>query len=159
MFYRSKRMGRKGRPFVCYKFRTMVADADFLKEGLRHLNERHGPFFKISGDPRITRLGRWLRKYSLDEVPQLWNVLKGDMSLVGPRPHPLDDYRQYHLEHLRRLDVEPGLTGLWQVTARQDPSFETNMALDLRYIETWNVWLDLKILWRTVGAVLEGEGQ
>ncbi|MEK7407508.1 MAG: sugar transferase [Acidobacteriota bacterium] len=159
ILYPSKRVGKKGRTFVCYKFRSMVPDADFLKESLRHLNERDGPFFKISCDPRITRLGRSLRKYSLDELPQLWNVLKGDMSLVGPRPHPLDDYEQYHLEHLRRLDVKPGLTGLWQVTARQDPSFQENMALDLQYIQNWDVWLDLRILWRTVGAVLEGAGK
>jgi exopolysaccharide biosynthesis polyprenyl glycosylphosphotransferase len=156
--YRSPRVGKKGRKFICYKFRTMVSNADALKGELRHRNERNGPFFKISSDPRITRLGRWLRKYSLDEVPQLWNVFKGDMSLVGPRPHPLDDYEQYDLEHLRRLDVRPGITGLWQVTARQDPSFETNMALDLEYIEHWDLWLDIKILLRTIPAALSGTG-
>src|SRR5208283_437128 len=103
-----------------------------------------GPFFKISCDPRITRSGRFLRKYSLDELPQFWNVLKGDMSLVGPRPHPLDDFQRYDLDHLRRLEVRPGITGLWQVTARKDPSFQTNMRLDLQYIEGWSVWLDVK---------------
>jgi lipopolysaccharide/colanic/teichoic acid biosynthesis glycosyltransferase len=104
-------------------------------------------------DPRITRCGRWLRKFSIDEVPQLVNVLLGDMSLVGPRPHPLDDYERYTIEHLRRLDVKPGVTGLWQVTARRDPSFETSMALDLEYIENWSLKLDLKILMRTVQEV------
>jgi exopolysaccharide biosynthesis polyprenyl glycosylphosphotransferase len=157
--YRSWRMGRKGRKFLCCKFRTMVANADQIKDSLRHLNERDGPFFKITNDPRLIRIGRFLRRHSLDELPQLWNVLKGDMSLVGPRPHPLDDYEQYNLEHLRRLDVKPGLTGLWQVTARRDPSFERNMALDLEYIENWNLWLDLKILARTLPVVLGGDGQ
>ena len=123
-FYSASRVGRKGRLFTCYKLRTMGGqDADFQKERLRHLNERNGPFFKIADDPRVTRLGRWLRKYSFDELPQLWNVIKGDMSLVGPRPHPLDDYKQYDLDHLRRLDVRPGVTGLWQVTARRESSF------------------------------------
>lgn len=159
VFYRSRRVGRKAREFACYKFRTMVADAEARKDGLRHLNERRGPFFKISNDPRLTSLGKLLRKYSLDELPQLWNVLSGEMSLVGPRPHPVDDYRQYTLDCLRRLDVTPGLTGLWQVSARRDPSFERNLALDLEYIETWNLWLDLKILLRTAAVVARGEGQ
>jgi lipopolysaccharide/colanic/teichoic acid biosynthesis glycosyltransferase len=159
VFYRSRRVGRKAREFTCYKFRTMVADAEARKDDVRHLNERHGPFFKISNDPRLTRFGKFLRRYSLDELPQLWNVLQGQMSLVGPRPHPVDDYRQYTLDCLRRLDVTPGLTGLWQVSARRDPSFERNLALDLEYIETWNLWLDLKILLRTAGVVAKGEGQ
>jgi len=122
----------------------MVVGADEQKDELRNGNERNGPFFKLADDPRVTPLGRWLRKLSLDEIPQLWNVLRGDMSLVGPRPHPVDDYERYNIEHLRRLDVKPGLTGLWQVTARRDPSFDTNMALDLEYIENWSLWLDLK---------------
>ncbi len=159
VFHRSIRIGRKGRNFFCYKFRSMVANAEALKYGLRHLNERRGPTFKISNDPRITSVGCWLRKYSLDELPQLWNVLKGEMSLVGPRPHPVVDYEQYTLEHLRRLDVTPGLTGLWQISARRDPSFKRNMGLDLEYIENWDLWLDLKILLRTVPAVLRGQGQ
>jgi lipopolysaccharide/colanic/teichoic acid biosynthesis glycosyltransferase len=136
----------------------MVSNADDLKESLRSRNEREGPFFKIGDDPRVTRAGKFLRKYSFDEVPQLWNVLVGDMSLVGPRPHPLDDYRQYSLEHFRRLDVKPGITGLWQVTARQDPSFETNMGLDVEYIENWSLWFDLRILARTIPAILRAEG-
>lgn len=157
-FYRSQRVGKKGRKFVCYKFRTMVLNADAVKHELRHLNEREGPTFKITNDPRITPLGRFLRKYSLDELPQLWNVFTGDMSLVGPRPHPLDDYAQYDLEHLRRLDVKPGITGLWQVKARQDPSFDTNMHLDLEYIEKWNLWVDLTILLKTIPILLRGSG-
>lgn len=156
--YSSQRVGRKGRKFTCYKFRTMNPDADQIKDQLRHLNERRGPTFKITNDPRITRLGRFLRKYSLDELPQLWNVLKGEMSLVGPRPHPLDDYRQYELDHLRRLDVKPGITGLWQVTARRHPSFDANMRLDLDYIEQWSLWLDLKIFCKTLQELACGSG-
>jgi exopolysaccharide biosynthesis polyprenyl glycosylphosphotransferase len=156
--YSSRRVGRKGRIFTCYKLRTMVVDADQLKDSLRQYNERQGPFFKIADDPRITRVGRILRKYSLDELPQLWNVFKGDMSLVGPRPHPIDDFERYNLEHLRRLEVKPGLTGLWQVTARRDPSFDKNLALDLQYIETWSLGLDVRILLNTIPAVVRGEG-
>lgn len=156
--YRSLRIGKRGRPFICYKFRTMAVNADAMKPQLRPLNERQGPFFKLKNDPRVTRLGKWLRKYSLDELPQFWNVLHGDMSLVGPRPHPTDDYERYSLDHLRRLDVTPGITGMWQVTARQDPSFDTNMALDLEYIENWGIWTDLKILLKTIPAVLRGVG-
>ena len=158
LLYVADRVGFKGKTFRCYKLRTMVADADLQKAKLRNANERNGPFFKMENDPRITRMGRWLRKYSLDELPQLWNVLRGDMSLVGPRPHPVDDYERYSVEHLRRLDVSPGLTGLWQVTARSDPSFETNMARDLEYIENWSLGLDLSILVKTIPAVLRAEG-
>jgi exopolysaccharide biosynthesis polyprenyl glycosylphosphotransferase len=159
VFYGARRIGKKGRPFTFYKLRTMVANADALKDHLRDRNERQGPCFKITDDPRVTRIGRHLRKYSLDELPQFWNVLKGDMSLVGPRPHPVDDYEQYTVEDLRRLEVKPGITGLWQVYARQDPSFETNMRLDLEYIEHWNIWLDLKLLASTLPKVLEGAGR
>jgi exopolysaccharide biosynthesis polyprenyl glycosylphosphotransferase len=158
-FYPADRIGLKGKKFRCYKLRTMVADADCHKEQLRATNERQGPFFKMENDPRVTRIGRWLRKSSLDELPQLWNVLRGEMTLVGPRPHPVDDYKLYSIEHLRRLDVTPGLTGLWQVTSRNDASFETNMALDLEYIENWSVGLDLKIMLRTIPAVLRAEGR
>jgi lipopolysaccharide/colanic/teichoic acid biosynthesis glycosyltransferase len=158
VIYPSLRVGKKGRRFVCYKFRTMVSGADEFKDNLRGLNQRRGPFFKIADDPRVTRLGRFLRKYSLDELPQFWNVLKGDMSLVGPRPHPLDDVERYSPWHHGRLDVKPGLTGLWQVTARADPSFETCMVLDLGYIRSWNLLLDCRILMRTIPAVLAGEG-
>jgi lipopolysaccharide/colanic/teichoic acid biosynthesis glycosyltransferase len=158
VLYSAQRAGRKGRRFRCYKFRTMVSDADALKERLRRRNQRSGPCFKIVDDPRITRLGRSLRHYSLDELPQFWNVLKGDMSLVGPRPHPLDDVAGYQIEHLARLDVTPGITGLWQVTARRDPSFQRGMELDREYIRTWSFGSDIRILLRTVLAVVRGSG-
>lgn len=157
--YAALRVGKKGRKFRCYKLRTMVEDADQHKEILRHKNEREGPFFKMSKDPRITRSGQWLRRFSIDELPQLINVLLGDMSLVGPRPHPVDDFERYTPENLRRLDVKPGVTGLWQVTARCDPSFETNMALDLDYIENWSLHLDIQILLKTLPEVLRGAGR
>jgi len=159
ILYKAHRAGRKGRPFPCYKFRTMVKDADNLKKSLRSRNERSGPCFKIARDPRITRVGRVLRRYSLDELPQLWNVLRGEMSLVGPRPHPLDDVSAYAREDWRRLDVVPGITGLWQVTARQDPSFRTGMNLDMEYIRGWSLKMDLIILLKTAGAVLRGSGE
>lgn len=158
LLYQAKRVGLKGRRFICYKFRTMVADADRLKDALRGYNERRGPCFKIAADPRITRVGQFLRRYSLDELPQLWNVLRGEMSMVGPRPHPIDDFEHYRLEHLRRLDVTPGITGLWQVTARRDPSFQRNMALDLEYIERWSLGMDLRILWKTLFVIMHGNG-
>jgi exopolysaccharide biosynthesis polyprenyl glycosylphosphotransferase len=158
VLYVAPRAGRKGRTFRCYKFRTMVRDADSLKQSLRGQNQRSGPFFKITSDPRVTRVGRYLRRYSLDELPQLWNVLKGEMSLVGPRPHPLDDVSAYAIEHLPRLDVTPGITGLWQVTARQDPSFQTGMHLDREYINSWSLGMDLRILLKTAGAVFRGTG-
>src|SRR5437667_10322997 len=145
VFYRAPRAGRKGRSFACCKFRTMVVNADGWKERLRKNNEREGPTLKIAADPRVTRVGRFLRRYSLDELPQLCNVLRGEMRLVGPRPHTLDDFRRYQLDHLRRLAVTPGITGLWQVTARRDPSFQRNMALDVEYIEDWDLWMDLCI--------------
>lgn len=159
VLYSAPRAGRKGRVFCCHKFRTMVNDADRLKESLRRNNERAGPFFKIKNDPRITRVGRFLRRYSLDELPQLFNVLTGQMSLVGPRPHPLDDVAGYAIEHLARLDVTPGVTGLWQVTARHDPSFLRGMELDREYIRTWTLGLDLKIMAKTVASVLQGSGE
>src|SRR6266480_615576 len=159
VIYASLRAGKKGQKFACYKFRTMVDGADGLRDSLRRFNERRDPFFKIADDPRVTRLGRFLRKYSLDELPQFWNVLKGDMSLVGPRPHPLDDYVRYRPDHHRRLDVKPGITGLWQIIARANPSFETCMKLDLEYMKRWSLLLDCKLLVRTIPAVLSGEGQ
>ncbi len=159
ILYIAPRAGRKGKPFRCYKFRTMVENADDLKESLRTRNQRFGPFFKIALDPRVTRIGRFLRRYSMDELPQLWNVLRGEMSLVGPRPHPLDDVSAYALADLPRLDVLPGITGLWQVTARQDPSFEIGMNLDIDYIRRWSLKMDLIILLKTAGAVLRGSGE
>lgn len=157
-FYKAQRIGRKGRTFSCYKFRTMVADADKRKSDLEHMNERDSVLFKIVNDPRITAVGAILRKYSLDELPQFYNVLKGDMSLVGPRPPMASEVEQYDLAHLRRLDVLPGITGLWQVEARQDPSFDSYISLDTAYVENWNLLMDLRILARTIGVVLGGTG-
>ncbi len=157
-FYCALRAGKRGVRFPCCKLRTMVAGADQLKEKLRLQNEREGPFFKIADDPRITRLGKFLRRYSVDELPQLWNVLKGEMSLVGPRPHPTDEADLYERSHRRRLEVTPGVTGLWQVTARRDPSFQRNMELDLQYIDGWSLGLDWRILCRTAVVVLQGSG-
>ena len=158
VLYESFRVGKKGKTFLCYKFRTMVLNADALKESLSHLNERNDILFKISEDPRVTRVGRFLRKFSLDELPQLWNVLKGDMSLVGPRPPVPGEYNQYALEHLCRLDVMPGVTGLWQVKARRDPSFESYIQLDKEYVSNWSFWLDCRILWQTIAVVVSGTG-
>ena len=151
-------MGKKGRIFTFFKFRTMVTGADGLRMTMEDLNERAAVLFKITRDPRTTRVGRILRKFSLDEAPQLINVLKGDMSLVGPRPPLPSEFKQYRLDHLRRLDVVPGITGLWQITSRQDPSFDNYIALDLEYIENWSLGLDFKILLRTIPAVLKGTG-
>jgi len=158
VLYESFRVGKKGKTFVCYKFRTMVRNADALKESLSHLNERDTILFKISEDPRVTHVGRVLRKYSLDELPQLWNVLKGEMSLVGPRPPVPGEYNQYALEHLCRLEVMPGVTGLWQVKARQDPSFESYIQLDKEYVNNWSFWMDCRILWQTISVVVSGTG-
>jgi exopolysaccharide biosynthesis polyprenyl glycosylphosphotransferase len=158
ILYASERIGKKARVFRCFKFRTMVRDADRRRAEIMHMNERQGILFKISDDPRITRTGRFLRKYSLDELPQFLNVLRGDMSIVGPRPPIASEVRQYNLAHLRRLDVTPGITGLWQVQARQDPSFDSYISLDVAYIENWSVWLDIKIILRTIGVVFAGTG-
>ena len=156
--YRARRIGRKGREFDCYKFRSMVTNAHALQAELAHRNEREGVLFKITEDPRVTRVGRILRKYSLDEIPQFYNVLRGDMSLVGPRPPTASEVAQYEAAHLRRLDVLPGMTGLWQIRARQDPSFESYILLDTTYVDNWSIWLDLKILIKTIGVVLGGTG-
>ena len=158
VFYFSERIGKKGRVFRCVKFRTMVRDAEKRRADVMHMNERDGVLFKISNDPRITKVGRFLRKYSIDELPQFINVFRGDMSIVGPRPPIASEVRQYKLSHLRRLDVTPGITGLWQVQARQDPSFDNYVSLDVTYIENWSIWLDLKIIARTIGVVLAGTG-
>jgi exopolysaccharide biosynthesis polyprenyl glycosylphosphotransferase len=158
IFYTAERIGRRGRIFPCFKFRTMVSNADQLRKEMEGLNERDGVLFKMKNDPRITPLGRFLRKYSLDELPQFFNVLRGEMSLVGPRPPLASEVEKYDLEHLRRLEVPPGLTGLWQVQARQDASFEKYIALDTAYVENWSFWLDMKILWRTAEVVMRGTG-
>ncbi len=158
VFYASERIGKKGRVFRCFKFRTMVRDAENRRAEIMHMNERDGVLFKITNDPRITRLGRILRKYSLDELPQFLNVLRGDMSIVGPRPPIASEVMEYKLSHLRRLDVTPGITGLWQVQARQDPSFDSYVSLDVTYIENWSIFLDIKIIIRTIGVVFSGTG-
>ena len=158
ILYSSERIGKRGRVFRCTKFRTMVRDAEGRRADVMHMNERDGVLFKISNDPRITKLGGFLRKYSLDELPQFYNVLRGDMSIVGPRPPIASEVKEYKLSHLRRLDVTPGITGLWQVQARQDPSFDNYISLDVTYIENWSMWLDLKIIVRTVGVVFAGTG-
>jgi len=156
--YVSERIGRWGKPFKCFKFRTMIRNAEALKNDLIANNERDGVFFKLKNDPRVTRLGRFLRKYSLDELPQLFNVLRGEMSLVGPRPSIPPEFAKFAPEHLHRLAVLPGLTGLWQVKARQDSSFGKYISLDMTYVKNWSLWLDLKILFWTVDVVLRGTG-
>jgi len=157
-FYASDRIGKKGRVFKCIKFRTMVQDAEKRRAELMHLNERQDVLFKVSNDPRITAVGGWLRKHSLDELPQFFNVLKGDMSVVGPRPPIASEVKEYKLSHLRRLAVMPGITGLWQVQGRQDPSFASYVSMDMTYIDNWSLWLDFKIVIRTVAVVLAGTG-
>jgi exopolysaccharide biosynthesis polyprenyl glycosylphosphotransferase len=158
VFYVSERIGKRGRVFPCLKFRTMVKDAEAMKKGIAALNERDGILFKVTNDPRITKVGKILRKYSLDELPQFINVLRGEMSMVGPRPPIASEVAKYELEHLRRLEVMPGVTGLWQVQARQDSSFAKYIELDTAYVENWSFWLDLKIIMGTVGVVFKGTG-
>lgn len=158
VFYRSTRVGRGGRPFTFYKLRSMVKDADLKRRNLAHMNEADGPVFKIARDPRITGIGRFMRSTSLDEVPQFWNILKGDMSLVGPRPPIPEEVAQYEPWQLRRLDVLPGLTCLWQISGRSRIGFQEWMRLDLEYIRHQSFRLDLKILLRTIPAVLSREG-
>ncbi|HEX3893018.1 MAG TPA: sugar transferase [Terracidiphilus sp.] len=157
-FYVSERIGKNGRRFRCFKFRTMVQEAEGRQASLLHLNERDGVLFKVASDPRVTRLGHLLRRFSLDELPQFFNVLVGDMSVVGPRPPVASEVREYTRNHLRRLEVLPGITGLWQTQGRHDPSFESYVSLDLAYIENWSVGLDLKIIVQTVGILLSGTG-
>ena len=160
VFFYQQRAGLNGHPFRMYKFRTMVTNAEQLKQELASLNEMSGPVFKITKDPRITPIGRFLRKWSIDELPQLWNVFLGDMSLVGPRPLPVDEVARFDdPAHRRRLSVKPGLTCLWQVSGRNNvKDFKEWVRLDLEYIDNWNLWLDVKILFRTVPAVFSGAG-
>jgi exopolysaccharide biosynthesis polyprenyl glycosylphosphotransferase len=158
VFYVSERIGRRGRVFRCFKFRTMERDAESRRSRMDHLNERDKVLFKVKNDPRITRLGRVLRRYSLDELPQFFNVLAGDMSVVGPRPPLASEVMEYNPAQLRRLEALPGITGLWQVQGRHDPSFDKYVSLDLTYIENWSLGLDLKIMLRTLSVVLSGTG-
>ncbi|MFE3453689.1 sugar transferase [Nonomuraea sp. NPDC059194] len=152
------RVGKHGREFTVLKFRTMVLNADAIKTDLVARSEGNGVLFKIRNDPRITRIGGWLRRYSVDELPQLFNVVRGDMSLVGPRPPLPEEVEQYGTDVRRRLVVKPGMTGLWQVSGRSDLSWEESVRLDLRYVENWSLALDLQILWKTGSAVLRGAG-
>jgi exopolysaccharide biosynthesis polyprenyl glycosylphosphotransferase len=156
--FRQTRVGRDGRSFTLYKFRTMVVDADQRKAQLAAHNEADGELFKIRRDPRVTRTGAWLRHWSLDELPQLFNVLRGDMSLVGPRPALPEEAARYAYHVRRRLVVKPGITGLWQVSGRSDLPWDEAVRLDLRYVENWSFALDLQIMWKTGAAVLRGSG-
>lgn len=158
ILYRQKRIGRRGRPFLMWKFRTMHVGSDKARDLLDHMNEHDGVLFKIRRDPRITGMGRWLRRTSLDELPQLWNVIGGSMSLVGPRPPLEEEVVRYGADVRRRLLVKPGITGLWQISGRADLSWEDSVRLDLYYVENWSVALDLQVLWKTAGAVARGQG-
>ena len=158
IFYSSKRVGRKGKIFDFYKFRSMITDADKMKGDLEEKSEVTGPIFKIKKDPRITKVGRFMRRFSLDELPQLWNVLKGDMSLVGPRPPIPGEVNKYDSWQLRRLEVKPGITCMWQVRGRSNLGFYKWVKWDLWYIDNWSFWLDIRILFWTIPAVLKGEG-
>lgn len=159
VFYRWTALGYRARPFVGYKFRTMVVNAEEMKTDLLAQNEMKGPVFKMRRDPRVTRIGRFLRKYSMDELPQLWCVLKGDMSLVGPRPPTVDEYVNFEPWQWGKLAVTPGLTCFWQIQGRSEiRDFNVWAKLDLEYIRTWDLWLDFKILLRTIPVVVRGDG-
>jgi exopolysaccharide biosynthesis polyprenyl glycosylphosphotransferase len=160
ILFRQQRCGLNGRPFTMLKFRSMASDAEQRKHELAALNEMSGPVFKVTHDPRVTPVGMWMRKFSLDELPQLWNVLRGEMSLVGPRPLPVDEVERFDdPSDRRRLSVKPGLTCLWQVSGRNEVrDFKEWVRLDLEYIDNWSLWLDVKILWRTIPAVISGAG-
>ena len=157
--FRQRRIGRHGKEFYMYKFRSMVVNAEALQKELMEQNEADGPAFKIKNDPRITPVGRIIRKFSLDELPQFFNVLKGDMSLVGTRPPTKDEWSKYDLHHRVRMCTRPGITGMWQVSGRSKiTDFEQVVALDQKYLDNWSVWLDFKILAKTVQVVLQHEG-
>ena len=158
VLFRQTRVGRGGVEFQMLKFRTMVADAEARKAELHALNQGNGILFKMRDDPRITKVGKYLRRFSIDELPQLVNVLRGDMSLVGPRPPLPAEVAQYAIDDARRMLVKPGLTGLWQVSGRSDLTWEESMRLDLRYADNWSIALDLLILWKTARAVLGSDG-
>jgi exopolysaccharide biosynthesis polyprenyl glycosylphosphotransferase len=158
VFFRQTRVGKNGRPFKMLKFRSMHVDAEARLESLRGLNEVSGPVFKMKNDPRITRVGAFIRRTSLDELPQFLNVLSGEMSIVGPRPPVPSEVRQYQRWQRRRLSVKPGITCTWQVSGRSNVSFDQWMKLDLEYIDTWSLWQDIQICFRTVPAVLLSRG-
>jgi exopolysaccharide biosynthesis polyprenyl glycosylphosphotransferase len=156
--FKQQRVGLDGRLFWCWKFRTMYADADSQRAALREAQGGHGATFKMARDPRVTPIGRFLRRFSLDELPQLVNVWRGDMSLVGPRPHPQDDVERYDDLAVRRLRARPGMTGLWQVSGRSDLSWDESVRLDLYYVENWSLSMDFVIMASTVWAVASGRG-
>ena len=158
VLFKQVRVGRAGRPIMVYKFRSMAKDAEDRLTSLLDLNESSGPLFKISDDPRVTPVGRWMRRLSLDELPQLFNVIGGSMSLVGPRPALPLEVAQYDSDELRRLWTKPGMTGLWQVSGRSDLDWSDGIRLDLQYVESQTIWADLAILVRTAPAVLRGRG-
>lgn len=158
IFFSQTRVGLGGRTFKLYKFRSMIVNADEMKDSLEKNNEKDGPIFKMKHDPRITPVGRFLRKYSLDELPQLLNVLKNDMSLVGPRPPVPREVVQYEDWQLRRLSVQPGLTCIWQTSGRSKLTFEEWMRMDLQYIDHWNLSLDMKLILKTVKVVITADG-
>jgi len=160
IIFRQTRGGKNGRPFTMFKFRTMVTDAEMQREELMQMNQMSGPVFKVDSDPRVTTIGRFLRKTSLDEIPQLWNIIRGDMSLVGPRPLPIYEVEKFETtSQRRRLSMKPGVTCLWQISGRNNiTDFNDWVKLDLRYIDNWTLWLDIKILLQTVPAVIFGRG-
>jgi exopolysaccharide biosynthesis polyprenyl glycosylphosphotransferase len=158
VLFAQQRVGKGGRPFTCYKFRSMVVGAEEQKDALRDLNEADGPIFKIKDDPRMTRVGRWLRRFSFDEFPQFYNVLRGEMSLIGPRPPLPEEVTQYQAWHMRRLETSPGITGLWQVSGRSELPFDEMVLLDIYYAEQWSPALDMKIFLRTIPKILFGDG-
>ena len=153
VFFSQKRVGKNGELFEMYKFRSMVVNAEELKENLEDQNEMSGPMFKIKDDPRITKVGKFIRKTSIDELPQLWNILKGDMSLVGPRPSLPKEVEQFDNWMFKRLSVRPGLTCYWQVSGRNNIDFEDWMKLDCRYVNERNLWIDIKLIFKTVGVL------
>jgi lipopolysaccharide/colanic/teichoic acid biosynthesis glycosyltransferase len=158
IFFKQIRVGKGGRLFYCYKFRSMCIDAEEKKQELMHLNEASGPVFKIKADPRVTPIGAWIRKMSIDELPQFFNVIKGEMSMVGPRPPIPSEVEQYGDHERQRLAVHPGITCLWQIGGRSNVTFERWVELDLEYIKTMNFWKDIGIVLKTIPAVLKSSG-
>lgn len=160
VLFRQVRVGKNGRNFYIYKFRTMCNNAEALKKKLMDKNEMDDMMFKMKDDPRVTRVGKFLRKTSLDELPQFWNVLTGDMSLVGTRPPTLDEVEKYDLHHWRRLSVKPGISGMWQVSGRNEiTDFEDVVKLDVQYIDSWSIWLDFSIIFKTIHAIVKRSGR
>jgi lipopolysaccharide/colanic/teichoic acid biosynthesis glycosyltransferase len=158
VIFKQQRVGKDGKTFTMYKFRTMVVNAEEILDELLSKNEADGPVFKIKEDPRVTKSGKWLRKTSIDELPQLWNVLKGDMSLVGPRPPLEREVVQYDNYQRQRLSVKPGITCYWQVSGRSNTTFDEWVELDIKYIQEQSLWTDIKLLFKTIGAVLRKDG-